>query len=41
VALALKNRSRAASGWNNDAVHVEANITTEASVRHVDLSKLS
>ena len=41
VSLALRNRSRAAHGWNNDAVRDEANITTEPPARDLDLSKLS
>ena len=42
VALALKNRSRAAQGWNNDAVQVEHNITTEPAIEaRPDLSRLT
>jgi hypothetical protein len=42
VSLALKNRSRAAHGWNNDAVLVEHNVTTEPAVEaRPDLSRLS
>jgi hypothetical protein len=42
VSLALKNRSRAAHGWNNDAVLVEHNVTTEPAVEYrPDLSRLS
>jgi hypothetical protein len=41
VSLALKNRSRAAHGWNNETVQVEANITAEPPVRPLDVSKLT
>jgi hypothetical protein len=41
VSLALRNRSRAAHGWNNYTVQVEHTVTTEPPVRNVDLSKLS
>ena len=41
VSLALRNRSRAAHGWNNDAVQVDHNITTEPPMGQLDLSKLS
>src|SRR5262245_43816246 len=40
VALALKNRSRAAHGWNNDAVQVEHSVSTEpAKPARLDVTK--
>ena len=41
VSLALRNWSRAANGWCNDALQVEHNITTEPPARQLDLSKLT
>jgi hypothetical protein len=32
VSLALKNRSRAAHGWNNEALQIEHKVTTEPAI---------